>query len=375
VDDFESYNDDQSRIYDTWIDGMTDGKSGSVVGYLKAPFAERAIVHGGKQSMPMSYDNSKTPYYSEAVQEFAAVQDWTGNGATHLAVWFRGYPAAIGVAVTETAGKMTLTGAGADIWNNSDDFVYAYKTLTGDGSIVARVVSIGPGTNTWAKGGVMIRDSLNGGSTFVDMVLTANTDGAAGNGASLQYRLIANGACGNADAAAVIKAPYWVKLERKGDGITGYVSADGKTWSMQGTSQTIAMTAPVYLGLCVTSHQAGEQRAVQFDNIATTGNVTGVWQGAQINKPQYNDAAGLYAIVTDSTGKSKVVVHPDPAAAATEAWTLWAIPLSDLASAGVKATQIRKLTLGVGDRNSPQAGGVGMLYLDDIGYGHPLSVK
>ena len=34
VDDFESYNDGNNRIYDTWIDGLTDGKSGSTVGYM-----------------------------------------------------------------------------------------------------------------------------------------------------------------------------------------------------------------------------------------------------------------------------------------------------------------------------------------------------
>ncbi len=52
VDDFESYNDDKNRIFDTWIDGYTDLKSGSVVGYMQAPFAEQTIVHGGSQSMP-----------------------------------------------------------------------------------------------------------------------------------------------------------------------------------------------------------------------------------------------------------------------------------------------------------------------------------
>ena len=72
--------------------------------------------------------------------------------------------------MTETGGKMTLTGDGADIWNNSDEFTFAYKTLNGDGTIVARVVSIGTGSNTWAKGGVMIRDSLDGGSMHAMMV-------------------------------------------------------------------------------------------------------------------------------------------------------------------------------------------------------------
>ena len=58
VDDFESYNDDKNRIYDSWIDGLTDGKSGSTVGYMAAPFAEQTIVHGGKQSMPLEYNNA-----------------------------------------------------------------------------------------------------------------------------------------------------------------------------------------------------------------------------------------------------------------------------------------------------------------------------
>ena len=61
IDDMESYNDDNHRIYDTWVDGLTDGKSNSQVGYDVSPFAETAIVHGGKQSMPMSFDNSKAP--------------------------------------------------------------------------------------------------------------------------------------------------------------------------------------------------------------------------------------------------------------------------------------------------------------------------
>jgi hypothetical protein len=91
----------------------------------------------------------------------------------------------------------------------------------------------------------------------------------------------------------------------------------------------------------------------------------------QINSPQYNDAAGLYVVVTDSSGKSKVTAHADPAAAATGAWTLWTIPLSDLTAAGVKTTKVQKITIGVGDKNSPKAGGAGMVFIDDIGFGHP----
>ncbi len=280
VDDFESYNDDNNRIYNSWIDGYTDGKSGSMVGYLQAPFAEQTIVHGGKQSMPLEYNNVKTPYYSEATRDLGTAQDWTGNGATHLDLWFRGY-AAPTVAVNVTNGALTLTGDGTDIWNNADDFAFAYKTLTGDGSIVARVVNVGTGTNTWAKGGVMIRADLTAGSTDAYMVITAG----GGNGASFQYRLTANGACANTDSTAVLTAPYWVKLDRKGNTLTGSVSADGKTWTTMGTPQTIAMTGPVDIGLCVCAHQAGEYRTMQFDNITATGNVGSTWQGADQQLP------------------------------------------------------------------------------------------
>ncbi len=93
VDDFERYNDSDDCIYDTWIDGYTDGKSGSTVGYLTAPFAEQAIVHGGHQSMPLAYDNRQSPFYSEAWRYLGGTKDWTGHGATHLDLWFRGYPA------------------------------------------------------------------------------------------------------------------------------------------------------------------------------------------------------------------------------------------------------------------------------------------
>jgi hypothetical protein len=93
VDDFESYNDDEgqgTRIYETWIDGYADGSSGSTVGYTQAPFAEQTIVHGGRQSMPLDYNNVKAPFYSEAVREFTPVQNWTVNGVADLKLDVRG---------------------------------------------------------------------------------------------------------------------------------------------------------------------------------------------------------------------------------------------------------------------------------------------
>ena len=67
----------------------------------------------------------------------------------------------IGNAVTGDAqivgdGVYEITGNGADVWGSADGFHYLYKELTGDGSITCRVADFGTGSNTWAKGGVVI---------------------------------------------------------------------------------------------------------------------------------------------------------------------------------------------------------------------------
>jgi hypothetical protein len=91
VDDFESYTDEEGgRIFDAWIDGWTNGNSGSQVGYAAPPYAERTIVHGGLQSMPLDYNNVDAPFYSEAEREFAPVQDWTVSDVNSLIIWVRG---------------------------------------------------------------------------------------------------------------------------------------------------------------------------------------------------------------------------------------------------------------------------------------------
>jgi hypothetical protein len=173
---------------------------------------------------------------------------------------------------------------------------------------------------------------------------------------------VADAASSNSDSTTVVAPPYWVKIERLGDSLSGSYSADGKTWRALGVSQVIAMNAPVYIGLCVTSHQGGEQRTFEFDSVSTTGNVTGQWQGAVIESSRYNGAASLYVTVEDSAGKSATV--SDPALVNAAAWTPWKIPLSDLV--GVNLAKVKKMSIGVGDKDNPVADGAGRIYIDDI---------
>jgi hypothetical protein len=94
VDDFESYNDinpgepGSNRILEAWADGFGTTTNGALVGNDLPPYAERAIIHGGAQSMPYSYDNNLK--YSEATKTLTYPVDWTQDGVTTLSLWFRG---------------------------------------------------------------------------------------------------------------------------------------------------------------------------------------------------------------------------------------------------------------------------------------------
>jgi hypothetical protein len=59
----------------------------------------------------------------------------------------------------------------------------------------------------------------------------------------------------------------WVKLVRSGNSVSGYVSADGNTWSQVGASQTLVMTGAIYAGLAVTAHNNSGLCMATFDNV------------------------------------------------------------------------------------------------------------
>ena len=105
VDDFESYNDipaeeeGSNLVYSKWVDGFGSAANGSIMGYTEAfqPSMEKAVLHDGRQSSPLFYDNS-TAGYSEVTANVADLdigQDWTKHGIKALTLRFYGDPANI----------------------------------------------------------------------------------------------------------------------------------------------------------------------------------------------------------------------------------------------------------------------------------------
>jgi hypothetical protein len=317
--------------------------------------------------MPISYDNNKQGLakYSEVEYTLADQRDWIDEGVANLSLWFRGFAGSVGSFVEGPTGTYTMTGSGADIWNNGpgageyyDEFHFAYKMLTGVGSMVAKVESV-DNTNVWAKAGVMIRESLDPGSVHATMVVTP------AQGVSFQRRIFTGDVSSNTDTTGIV-APYWVKIQRDLAGnFTAYSSANGSTWDLQGT-ESITMGANAYIGLALTSHDAALTCQAVLTNVTTTGSVSPQWANQDIGIAS-NDTEPMYIAVSNSNGAPVVVVNDDPAAATINIWTPWVIPLQVLADQGIVLTDVDRIAIGLGTRgNTTIPGGSGKIFIDDI---------
>ena len=179
--------------------------------------------------------------------------------------WTDGDIGATGVAGSATFanGAFTVAGAGSEIFDTADAFHFVYQPLSGDGTIVARVVSLQGGVG-YVSAGVMIRNTLDAGS-----VNAKTADWRSYGGIYFDVRTAAGGSTTEPGYASAT-LPYWVKVSRSGNTFSSYVSPDGVTWTQLGTSQTITMGQSVDVGLAVTSGSTTALATATFDNVSST---------------------------------------------------------------------------------------------------------
>ena len=157
-------------------------------------------------------------------------------------------------------GTWNVNGAGSDLsGGRKDSFHYVYTKLSGDGCFIAEVDSI-ERTDSGAKAMVVIRESLDPDSKMAAVAaraklgsefLSRGSDAADGSGRQ-EFDLS--------------KVPTWIKIERRGESITGYVSPDGTNWTpMQHTLFTLPKEC--YIGLGVTSRKLTELCTATFRNV------------------------------------------------------------------------------------------------------------
>jgi hypothetical protein len=374
VDDFEDYSETApNRIFDVWSDFAVNN-TGMTAGYFDPPYIEQTAinVHGGKKSMPLTYDNdgtvnegtsyqkSGTQLYSQVERTWTTGQDWTQD-VNSLSVWYKGYPSYCGAFAEQPAGVYTVRGSGTDIWKKADEFHFAYKEVTsGACTIIAKVESLDP-LNKDTKAGVMVRDSLAPGSVNAALLLTPDPE----KGLRFQYRTTAGADTlrGDRDLDPNAMAPYWLKLQRTSGGLVrAYRSPDGVTWTQFDLKST-TMQMPIYIGLAVTSHDTTLVCEARFTDVSFpegAGLATQPWTDADVGIVS-NEPEPMYAAVN-----GKVVYNDDPDAALVGQWTSWSIPLKKFSDQGVDLAAVNSLAIGFGNVGSTQPGGHGKIFIDDI---------
>ena len=122
----------------------------------------------------------------------------------------------------------------------SDEFHFVHQPLSGDGSIVARVVSQ-EDSHEWAKAGIMVKERLEVGAPYAALLVTPD------HGVRLQWGF-EHDVAGSEDGA-----PRWLRMTRSGDVVTGYESSDATSWDEVGEVDLDELPSTVEVGLVVTS--------------------------------------------------------------------------------------------------------------------------
>jgi hypothetical protein len=152
-----------------------------------------------------------------------------------------GGPSAPGSAVTNSDGSVTVSGNGADIWNDTDQCNYYYTWTTASQWAVAikmdvDIVSTG---STWAKCEVMCRkaDPVLGpqpGDPFIAMMYTKTVADAGVGVLRPQFRCNPNEEAdewAGTQPATAYAVPTWIQLKRNGSVFSCLWSTDGVNWT------------------------------------------------------------------------------------------------------------------------------------------------
>jgi hypothetical protein len=182
----------------------------------------------------------------------------------------------------------TVMAQGSDIWGTADGFNFLYEQKTGDFDVVVRQKSI-THTSNWAKGGLMVRESLDADSRnwnivndplSSDGIMAPDNTGYGANVIECNRRDLTGGSSTGWDSNRGASPAYpnaWVRLKRTGEVLTAYYSTDGENWTLAATQdpRTVGAQTPlpqtVYVGICTTAHNndpAGMTSGFQYYNTA-----------------------------------------------------------------------------------------------------------
>jgi len=196
-------------------------------------------------------------------------------------------------AYNAVSQEYTLTAAGANMWAARDEFHFAWKKMTGDFILQARVELVGRGVDAHRKLGWIVRSSLDEDSPYADAAI--HGDGLT----SLQFRK-AKGAATEQVTSAITRADV-VQLERKGNTYTMSVARFGDPFTVS-TVADLALGDEVYAGLFLCSHNPDVVEKAVFRDVR-------IIRPAKDGFVPYRDYIGSHLEILDVASGRRQLVH------------------------------------------------------------------
>lgn len=251
---------------------------------------EVAPTNGNPQNLPItdSFQSNDTidfsgNIYNTAASTYVATNFYNGSTeipSLNLAQWQAlGYDAGSTIAAATTASGYTVAdigspaiagtslydsaaadwaniGGGAGIGGDSDQFNFAYASISGQANLVTDV-TMQAGLDS-ASAGLMYRDSTAADGAFADVVVTQAQN------VEFQWRT-SDGASAQSASVDGVSGPVTLELIYSGGEFSAYYS-QGDGWAQIGTSQSVSMPSSALAGMVVTGGNNVTDGAAVFTN-------------------------------------------------------------------------------------------------------------
>jgi TolB protein len=193
-----------------------------------------------------------------------------------------------------SAQSYAISASGENMWLSKDAYYFAWKKVSGDVSISANIAFLGEGKNPHRKAVLMIRQSLDAGSPYVDIA-------RHGNGmTALQFRERTGDLTHEVEAAKW--SPKRLLLEKRGNYFYMSLAYDENAPQISGGSIRVPISGDFYIGIGVCSHEKDLVETAIFSNVKI---------GVPPPVPQPRLYSTLETIAIDSTDRRVVYVAPE----------------------------------------------------------------
>jgi len=272
----------------------------SVNGTNAAKHTEATFTQPGNYTFLLAITNGGGRSVTSSVTVSVSIGTFSGSEADI------GSPSPSGSAsYNPNTNTYSVSGGGSGIGGASDQFGFLSKSVSGDATLIARVVTL-QNTNSYAKAGVMFRDSTAANAKFVALVITRNWS------FNFQWRSSTGGNSSTTEVGWSYQPPVWVKLVRSGNSFTAFYATTSGTpastdWTQIGTAQTVSMNTTAQAGLAVTSNVSGTLCTGDFSGVelgqATAPTIASAASAAP--NPASGTTTALSVLGADNSGGSE----------------------------------------------------------------------